>query len=39
LTKAQQGWHHFTERKILHFFSARDRLVFFSALRLNPLVF
>ena len=39
LPKAQQAWHHFTARKIPHFFSARDRLVFFSALRLNPLVF
>ena len=37
--KAQQVWRHFTARKILHFLSARDRLVFFSALRLNPLVF
>ena len=39
LPKAQQAWHHFTARKIPHFFSARDRLVYFSALRLNPLVF
>ena len=39
IPKAQQGLHHFTARKIPHFLSARDRLVFFSALRLNPLVF
>lgn len=39
MLKVQQVWRHFTARKILHFFSARDRLVFFSALRLNPLVF
>ena len=39
LPKTQQAWHHFTARKIPHFFSARDRLVYFSALRLNPLVF
>ena len=39
LPKAQQVFHHFTARKIPHFFSARDRLVFFSALRLNPLVY
>ena len=39
LPKAQVVFHHFTARKIPHFFSARDRLVFFSALRLNPLVF
>ncbi len=39
LPKVQQAFHHFTTRKIPHFFSARDRLVFFSALRLNPLVF
>ena len=39
LLKAQQAWHHFTARKIPHFISARDRLVYFSALRLNPLVF
>lgn len=39
LPKAQQAFHHFTPRKIPHFFTARDRLVFFSALRLNPLVF
>ena len=39
LPKAQQAWHYFTARKIPHFFSARDRLVYFSALRLNPLVF
>ncbi len=37
--KSQQVWRQFTARKILHFLSARDRLVFFSALRLNPLVF
>ena len=37
--KTQRVLHHFTARKILHFCSARDRLVFFSALRLNPLVF
>ena len=39
MLKVQQVWRHFTARKIPHFFSARDRLVFFSALRLNPLVF
>ena len=39
MPKAQQVLHHFTARIIPHFFSARDRLVFFSALRLNPLVF
>ena len=39
MLKVQQVWRHFTARKILHFFSARDWLVFFSALRLNPLVF
>ena len=38
LPKAQQVLHHFTTRKIPNFLSARDRLVFFSALRLNPLV-
>ena len=39
LPKTQQAWQHFTARKISYFFSARDRLVYFSALRLNPLVF
>ena len=39
MPKTQQALHHFTARKIPHFLSARDRLVFFSALRLNPLVF
>ena len=39
MPKMRQALHHFTARKIPHFFSARDRLVFFSALRLNPLVF
>ena len=39
LPKAQQALYHLTARKIPYFYSARDRLVFFSALRLNPLVF
>ena len=39
MPKAQQVSHHFTVRKIPHFCSARELLVFFSALRLNPLVF
>lgn len=39
LPKAKETLHHFTARKIPHFLSARERLVFFSALRLNPLVF
>ena len=39
LPKVQQAFYHFTVRKIPHFFSAKDRLLFFSALRLNPLVF
>ena len=39
LPKVQLAWHHFTARTIPHFFSAKDRLVYFSALRLNPLVF
>jgi uncharacterized membrane protein len=39
LPKSQQAWHQFIARKIPHFFSTRDRLVFFSNLRLNPLVF
>ena len=39
MPKAQQVLHHFTTRKIPHFYSARELLVFFSALRLNPLVF
>ena len=39
LPETQQVLHHFTARKILHFCSVRERLVFFSALRLNPLVF
>lgn len=36
---AEQAFRHFTAREVPHFLSARDRLVFFSALRLNPLVF
>ena len=39
LPKTQQVLQQFTARKIPHFFSARELLVFFSALRLNPLVF
>ena len=39
MPKAQQALHHFTARKIPHFYSARELLVFFSVLRLNPLVF
>ena len=39
LPEVQQFFHCFTARKILHFRSARELLVFFSALRLNPLVF
>ena len=39
MPKAKQAFLYFTARKIPPFFSARDRLVFFSALRLNPLVF
>lgn len=39
MPKAQLAFQQFTARKIPHFFSARDRLVFFSTLRLNPLVF
>ena len=39
MPKTQQVLHHFTARKIPYFLYARDRLVFFSALRLNPLVF
>lgn len=39
IPKAQRAWHGFTARKLPCFFSARERLVFFSALRLNPLVF
>ena len=37
--KAKQALQHFLARKIPPFLSSRDRLVFFSALRLNPLVF
>ena len=37
--KAKQALQHFSARKIPPFLSSRDRLVFFSALRLNPLVF
>lgn len=39
MPKAQQALYHFTARKIPHFYSARELLVFFSALRLNPLVY
>ena len=39
MPKVQQFFHLFTLRKIPHFCSARELLVFFSALRLNPLVF
>ena len=39
MPKAKQVFRLFTARKIPHFLSARERLVFFSALRLNPLVF
>ena len=39
MPKAKQAFQLFTARKIPPFLSARDRLVFFSALRLNPLVF
>ena len=39
MPKACQAFHSFTSRKIPHFVSGRERLVFFSALRLNPLVF
>ena len=39
LPKAQQVFYHFTARKIPLFVSARELLVYFSALRLNPLVF
>ena len=39
MPKAKQAFQIFTARKIPPFLSARDRLVFFSALRLNPLVF
>lgn len=35
----QQVFHHITTQKTPLFLYARDRLVFFSALRLNPLVF
>ena len=38
MPKAEQVFQLFISRKIPHFFSAKDRLVFFSALRLNPLV-
>ncbi len=39
MPKVQRAFHFFTSRKIPHFVSGRERLVFFSALRLNPLVF
>jgi hypothetical protein len=39
MPKAKQAFQLFTIQKIPPFLSARDRLVFFSALRLNPLVF
>ena len=39
MPKAKQVFHLFTIQKIPLFFSAKERLVFFSALRLNPLVF
>ena len=39
MPKAKQVFQLFTVRKIPPFLSARERLVFFSALRLNPLVF
>lgn len=39
MPKANQAFHYFTSRKIPHFVSGREMLVFFSALRLNPLVF
>ena len=39
LPKTQQVFCYFTTRKIPLFTSARELLVFFSALRLNPLVF
>ena len=39
MPKAKLVFQLFTARKIPPFLSARDRLVFFSALRLNPLVF
>ena len=39
MPKTKQAFQIFTARKIPPFLSARDRLVFFSALRLNPLVF
>ena len=35
----QQVFQHFTPRKIPNFSSGREMLVFFSSLRLNPLVF
>ena len=37
--KAKQAFQIINARKIPFFLSARDRLVFFSALKLNPLVF
>lgn len=39
MPKAKQVFQLFTARKIPPFLSARDRLVFFSALKINPLVF
>ena len=39
MPKTHQVLLHFTARKKPNFYSARERLVFFSALRLNPLVF
>ena len=39
MPKAKQVFLLFTARKIPPFLSARDRLVFFSALKLDPLVF
>ena len=39
MPKAKLALQHFTVRKIPPFQSSRDRLVFFSSLRLNPLVF
>ena len=39
MPKTKQVFQLFTSRKIPHFFSAKEMLVFFSALKLNPLVF
>ena len=39
MPQTKQVFQRFTIRKIPPFLSARDRLVFFSALRLNPLAF